>query len=247
MFMHWTLSSRGFSLIEVLIVSAVMAITGLAVMSLFKSQLDANSFIEAQSKANQKAWEVSIILRNPIACNANMAALSSRSFDTTDPNATIPINSIFRTVGDPVAQLGITSADGIRVDTLQIRSINAIGGPGRYVGRLQIGMNISKSGLNKNFVRDVDFTFNATVVGNIATITSCGGSAFDDLRICMECARTQPDNCDAYNFECSPLFNDWADWVRTGGASWRMKCRSILTSAGAIVNRSCGRPPYTVP
>jgi len=151
----WFLNSKGFSLVEVMVVVGIMGISTLAMMSMHTTQLKANNYLEFQLKRTQlQGTIINQFLNDPNNCKclfngavpypvAGTNALSGVSptqvgtyhFATAGVCATASMPSPF------VNNLGI---DGLKTTSIKLENISPTADPNIYSGRFNINVQSSK-------------------------------------------------------------------------------------------------------
>jgi prepilin-type N-terminal cleavage/methylation domain-containing protein len=163
-------NSKGFSLIEAIITSAIMAIVSLAVGQVFLSQLQANTFLEDQLIKVQLTREVEMVAANSDAC--------MKTFDTVNllaPGSSMPLVSFKDSMDNPLVS---SSQDYEKLHigqmTLLNESVPSTGGTGSVKVVIPISRTRKGGGPSVFKPLEVRMMVTANAAGDI---TNCGAAS----------------------------------------------------------------------
>lgn len=219
--------SHGFSLIEVLMVTAILGVMALVMVTMTTNQLKTNNFLEFQLKRDQlRASVVGQFLTNPQNCaclfkNAGVQSFSSSG--TALITTATPITGIgrfnFPTAGScagsniPSPLVTTAGVDSMKMTALEIVDVqNPIANV--YQGNLRISVESMKDVMGPKVVAPVliPVVINTTPTGSGQNFDSCsmsggaGGGTKPSCRVVVE--SWDNDNCTGrYRYRKS----DWSD------------------------------------
>lgn len=183
-------NQSGMTLIEILVVVGIMAISMSAMLVMQQNQLLANNFLEFQLKKIQaESAIVNQVLNNPQNCACMVAGSPTIDANPAAPGATLttsatqigsyqftnPGDCATATIPQPVVD-GIGS-DGIKTKSISIRNITNTAG--QFKGDLQVRIeSLKKVSGPSELVINIPVQLQASVTGTNAQIQSCTGPGY---------------------------------------------------------------------
>lgn len=177
---------RGFSLLEVMIVTGVMGFMVLAMLTMQSNQLKSNNYLEFQLKRTQlQNALIGQVLNDPLNCSCLFAGASAFAVNPTKPGATLTgvaptqIGRYqFVTPGDcstatiPQPLVDGAGIDGLKTTSIQLKDIMNVSGA--YSGSVVVNLESTKEMLGpKTLAIKIPVSITTAPSGSNVKFVSC--------------------------------------------------------------------------
>lgn len=224
--------SAGFSLVEVLVVCAIIGIVALAMTSLFETQTKMMSGIEFRGKKEQiRQALIGQVLSDPNNCACLFKGATEFPDNPAAPGATLTgvtptaIGTYhFVTAGNcatatlPAPLVSSTGVDGVIATSITLMNIMEAS-TGVYTGSLQVGLQSMKSVLGPSNLKPIDIP--------VSVATTPGSPGHVVFKSCSMAAVSAPTGA-------ATFLKTTCGWV--SGSCTPPACPSGYTDAGVISN-----------
>jgi prepilin-type N-terminal cleavage/methylation domain-containing protein len=182
-------AEAGFTLIEVMIACAVMAIVGLGMLDLNLQSMKGGNDVRLVSEALGLKNLVSLVMMNGTACTANLQTSTHPSYTfntnlTANSNQVIAIPSLLYPPPSnaQVAALNYSPALGLTVTKLELDNFQQLILGTNYTANLHIEATKSGAFLGSPITpMDIPVSLQTTTVGTTASITGCGSGGIPQI------------------------------------------------------------------
>lgn len=189
-----TPDSRGFTLVEIMVTTGLMAIAGLALTSMFQMNSKALRNTTQQSDALNLASLIQLDMNVAVACNATLLALPTASLSFSVPpaaNLTIPVPQILTGTVPPQTVAAVAPATPNTFNSVVLSSASSLSlqnftqtGPNNFTANLVVAATaLVSSSENQSlgaqkFTKQIPVGLNVTISAGTATITGCSEAGF---------------------------------------------------------------------
>ena len=204
--------ARGFSLVEILIVTGVMGVMMLAMMTMQSNQMKSNNYLEFQLKRTQlEGTLLGQFLSDPKNCAClfaganNFPVAGTTALTGSNPTRIGLFSSPPPGCGAP-AQYFVDSVgiDGIKATAIRMRTIVPTINPNTYSGTLQINIQSTKDVLGpKDLLMSIPVSIATTPAGANVAFASCSINAVASTTVFIPSRKT--NQCTVASWQSNPF------------------------------------------
>jgi prepilin-type N-terminal cleavage/methylation domain-containing protein len=241
------MKKNGFSLAEILVVTAIMGIMALAMMTMQSNQVKANNFLQFQLKRTELQGAIlGQILNDPNQCAclfqgastflastaavlpgatlSGVAPTQIGRFPSPPPLCGVPIQSLINNVG----------IDGVKSASILLTNITGAGT--NFSGNLTVDLQSTKDVLGPSHIlMSIPVNVAATTSGANVTFTSCSTSGYSTGPNCVHLL-SAPNNWSA-SVSCP------VDYPNAIAGNCSTSCRTIRTNTLSTTTQFCDLLP----